>query len=90
MSDKRRLIAVWLGLMALTALTGIAGRVTGQSGLNAVFLVLLALASMVKARLILSHYLDLRRAPDWNRAFDAVLYGVIIIIYGLSAVASFG
>ena len=90
MSDTRRLLAVWLALMALTALTGIAGRVTTANHLTAVFLVLVALASMAKARLILSHYLDLRRAPVWNRAFRAVLYSLVIIVYGLSAIASFG
>ena len=90
MSDTRRLLTVWLALMALTALTGIAGRVTAQNGLTVVFLVLLGLASMAKARLILTHYLDLRRAPEWNRASRAVLYSLVIIVYGLSAVASFG
>ena len=90
MSDTRRLLTVWLVLMALTALTGIAGRVTTGNGLTAVFLVLVALASMAKARLILSHYLDLRHAPRWNSAFRAVLYSLVIIVYGLSAIASFG
>ena len=89
MSDVGRLVAVWLFLMALTALTGVAGGVAEQGGLNAVVLVLLGLASMLKARLILSHYLDLRRAPQWNRAFRAILYSLVIIVYGLSAIASY-
>jgi len=89
MSEQRQLIAVWLLLLALIGLTAISGRVTAQSGLTTLFLVILGLASMLKARLILSHYLDLRRAPGWNGAFRAVLYGLVVVVYGLSAIASF-
>lgn len=88
-SDTRRLVIVWAVLIGLTALTGFAGRVTGQANLTVVFLALLGIVSMIKARLILAHYLDLRRAPGWNRAFGAVLYALIVLVYGLSVIPAF-
>lgn len=84
MGTQKRLALVWSVLLGLTLVTGLAAN--ALFGLGAMGPVL-ALASLLKARLILSHYLDLRRAPDWNRAFLAILIALVAAVYGLGFVA---
>ena len=81
MAAKQRLILVWIFLLGLTLVTGLAAKALSDFS---VMVPVLALASLIKARLILSHYLDLRRAPDWNRAFLAILVALVLAVYGLS------
>lgn len=80
MAATQRLILVWIVLLGLTLVTGLAARALSEF---AIMVPVLALASLIKARLILSHYMDLRRAPDWNRAFLAILVALVLAVYGL-------
>ncbi len=80
MTATQRLILVWIALLGLTLVTGLAARALSEFS---IMVPVLALASLIKARLILSHYLDLRRAPDWNRAFLAILVALVLAVYGL-------
>ena len=86
MPATKRLLTVWLILLALTLATGLSAETLSQA--SATLLVpVLALASLLKARLILSHYLGLCRAPQWNQAFFAILIALAAIVYGFELVA---
>ena len=86
--DEKRLTRAWLMLLALTAGTAVAGRVTAtENGLALVWLVALGVVSMLKARMILMDYLDLKGARDWAAGFTAALVFLVAIVYGLSAIA---
>ena len=86
MSTSKRLLLVWLILLALTMATGIAA---GVLSADAALLVvpILAVVSLFKAHLILNHYLGLRRAPEWNKAFLATLVVLVLIVYALELIA---
>ena len=76
----------WLFLLALTLATAVAGLWSGE-GPGWPWLLALGLVSFLKARTILSDYLDLRRAPDWRAGFLATTALLLAIVYGLSLVA---
>ena len=83
--EARRLLLAWLALIALTFGIAFAGRVavTGVS-LSPFWLVALAIVGLLKARLILRDYLDLRRAPDWSAGFMFALVLLTAVTYGLA------
>ena len=83
--EERRLLLAWLALIALTFGLAFVGRVavTGVS-LSPLWLGALALVGLLKARLILRDYLDLRRAPDWSAGFMFSLVLLSAITYGLA------
>ena len=60
----RRLIAVWATLMALTVAMAVAADVTHASRLGVIWLIVIAIVTIAKVRLVLGDYLGLRR----NRA----------------------
>ncbi len=85
MMEGRRLLFAWLALMALTVGMALAGRVTVPGvSLSPLWLGALALVGLLKARLILRDYLDLRRAPDWSAGFMFALVLLSAITYGLA------
>jgi hypothetical protein len=71
----------WVALVGLSALTA---AVTALDPLRPVLVAgVLGLAG-VKARLILAHYLDLHRAPGWQRGFDLGLALLLLAFGGLA------
>ena len=88
MTATKRLAIVWLLLLVLTLVTGLSANFLSE--VSAMVLVpVMAMASLIKARLILSYYLDLRQAPQWNQAFLAILIVLVAIVYLLQLVAYF-
>jgi|GEM_PF-5676875 len=86
--EKRRLLRTWLTLLALTFGTAIFGGVVeNEASLPPLWLGILALVGVLKARLILRDYLDLRRAPDWSAGFILGLVLLSAITYGLALAA---
>lgn len=84
---RRRLLRAWILLIALTLLS-IAAAATGYGLDGAATLggITIALtAAFYKARLVLDHFLDLRRAgPNWRLTFNALLIGILgpcLLIY---------
>lgn len=75
----QRLILTWGLLMGLTTVTGLAG-VGGGEKLGALWLAVLAVVTVVKARLILARYLRLERAPSFLGGFTTAVVATVAII----------
>lgn len=82
MSANPRLVLTWAVLMGLTFLTGLAG-VGGASRLGVLWLGVLAMVTVVKARLILARYLRLEVAPSFLSGFTTSVVAVVAVV-GLS------
>lgn len=76
----RGLMLVWLSLMALTLLTGVSARVGDAAHPGAMGLVLLAGVTIVKARLILNHYLRLNLAPSFSTGLTVAFAAVLALV----------
>ncbi|CAA7617823.1 conserved membrane hypothetical protein [Candidatus Terasakiella magnetica] len=82
----RRLLRAWAILAALTGLSVGAALMSGSGSRAGLFSVVVALAaSFIKARQVLNHFLDLRRAGgSWRTLFTAVLLvilGLCLVLY---------
>ena len=88
LTATKRLAIVWLFLLVLTLVTGLSANFLSEV-LALALVPVMAMASLIKARLILSYYLDLRQAPQWNQAFLAILIVLVAIVYVLELVAYF-
>lgn len=82
---SRRLLRAWLLLVGLTlvSLVAVLGFGHSEAGLAAVGVALTA--SFLKARAVLDHFLDLRRAgPGWRGFFQGsllLILGVLLVTY---------
>lgn len=75
------LTRAFLFLLGLSVGTTLLAELRPQAGVGFVALVLI-LAGF-KARVILMDYLDLRRAPKWQRGFNAFLVVFLLTGFGL-------
>ena len=75
----RRLLLTWAVLMGLTFLTGLAG-VGGAERIGALWLAVLAVVTVVKARLILARYLRLEQAPGFLGGFTTSIVVVVAVV----------
>ena len=86
-STRRRLIA-W-GLMgSLTASAVFVGHAGQDEPLGAVLIVSLLTISFAKLAILLAEYLDLRHAPGWNRGLRFAIALLLVLIAGLSILAT--
>lgn len=74
------LLRAWLLLVALSL---VGAGVTLLPDHKALGLVVLGL-SLVKARLILHHYLGLAQAPHWRQGFDLATSGLCLVLAALA------
>ena len=84
--SERPLLRAWALLMGLTLLTGTAG-VGGGEQLGSIWLAVLALVTILKARIILARYLGLAGAPSYLAGFTTAIVAVIALI-ALSVMAT--
>lgn len=82
--SMKGLIAAWVILMLLTGATAVAGRVGAGTHLGPLWMAALALVTLFKARMILTDYLGLYRAPSWRGGFTMALILVIGAAFGLA------
>jgi drug/metabolite transporter (DMT)-like permease len=89
-TDSRRLARAWMVLAGLTVISvgaAVAGGADNGSSLVAVLVALAA--SFIKARQVLDHFLDLRRAGrGWQTFFTALLallLGCCLVLYAIAA-----
>lgn len=82
-SRSRRLLGAWVLLVGLTLVSLIAALGFGQVEGGRVAAAVALVASYLKGRAVLDHFMDLRRAgPGWRGFFSAML---IFILGGLMA-----
>lgn len=87
MTATARLTYVWLILSAITIAAWWLGPAHARTGLVASAPITIAVLAMglVKARLIIAHFMEVRTAPRWLRLFTdswlVVLWGAILAIY---------
>ena len=80
------LTRTWAILMALTALSLLAGRPGGEGSIGMLGSGLVLLAATFKADQILTHFLGLRRAaPGWRVMFRVILTLLGSAIFGIYA-----
>lgn len=77
---SRRLLHAWLLLVGLTLLSLVAVLGFGHSEAGMVAVAVALAASFLKARAVLDHFLDLRRAGAGWRGF---FYGSLLFILGV-------
>jgi hypothetical protein len=83
-TDTRRLTYVWIVLSVVTAVTWLLGHEVdlGHDATVAVALIVLAIA-FGKVYLIIRHFMEVRTAPLWLRAFSDVW----LVVLGCTIVA---
>ncbi|MCV7261028.1 cytochrome C oxidase subunit IV family protein [Mycobacterium shimoidei] len=87
MSATARLTYVWLILSAITVATWWLGPVHADRMLSASVSITIAVLVMalVKARLIIQHFMEVRTAPRWLRVgtdmWLVALWGAVLAIY---------
>ncbi|MER2605991.1 MAG: cytochrome C oxidase subunit IV family protein [Siculibacillus sp.] len=77
---NRRLILTWALLMGLTVATGFAGGVGGAQHLGALWIAVLAVVTVVKARLIFARYLRLEQAPAFLGGFTSAIVVTVALV----------
>ncbi|NOE24639.1 cytochrome C oxidase subunit IV family protein [Ruegeria sp. HKCCD6157] len=74
------LTQAWLGLLALSVGSALLTLIGAPSAIIAGGILLLAL---IKASVILKHYLDLENSQSWLRGFTMVLTGFSVVVFAL-------
>ena len=78
--EIRRLILTWVILMGLTLALGVSGDVAHPSRLSGLWLAVIGLVMVVKARLVLARYLRLATAPSFLSGFTGALAATVSVI----------
>jgi len=84
---KNRLTVVWIVLVGLTVVSWALapGRAAGSVGPSVPITVAVLVMALIKSRLIIGEFMEVRTAPAWLRAgTDAwlvVMFGAILAIY---------
>lgn len=87
MSSARRLVLAWIAMAALTLAAIPLGRALSQRPLAPALVIALMVATFLKARILLAHYLELRHARPWNRGLSAAVFGLLAILAALAILA---
>lgn len=85
--ETKRLVLAWGALVALTGAAVFVGHAATTARLGAALIAALLGLSWLKAAILLSEYLELRRAPRWNAALRFSILLLLAAIVGLSVVA---
>jgi hypothetical protein len=84
---KNRLTVVWIVLAALTVVSWVLapGHASGSVGPSVPITVAVLVMALIKSRLIIREFMEVRTAPAWLRAgTDAwlvVMFGAVLVIY---------
>ena len=82
------LTRTWIILIALTAVSLMAGRPGGEGSIGLVGIGLVLMAANFKADQILTHFLGLQRAGSgWRTLFRGILTLLAMTIFGIYALA---
>ncbi|MCA1908786.1 MAG: cytochrome C oxidase subunit IV family protein [Magnetospirillum sp.] len=85
---SRRLLRAWLLLVGLTLLSLVAVLGFGHSEAGIMAVAVALAASFLKARAVLDHFLDLRRAGSgWRGFFHGSLALILVVLFATYLVA---
>lgn len=84
MSPARRLVLAWVVMSVLTLAAIFVGHARSATSPGRIGVAVLLTLTLAKAWLLLSHYLELRHAPTWNKALRALLAALLAAIYALT------
>lgn len=87
MGNLQRLSLAWAIMMALTIAAVFVGHARTGAALGWMLIVALLALTFVKASVLLSEYLDLRRAPAWNSGLRFSVFLLLAALAGLSIAA---
>ncbi|MUL83425.1 MULTISPECIES: cytochrome C oxidase subunit IV family protein [unclassified Mycolicibacterium] len=86
--EQRRITYVWLFLSVITVVSWWVGHLGGggaQVGASVPITVVVLALAVLKSRLIIGHFMEVRTAPAWLRigtdVWLAVLWGAVLVIY---------
>lgn len=82
-----RLLRAWAWMMVLSVAAIPVGRADDLRPLGVALTILLLAATFIKVAILMNHYLDLRRAPVWNRALRSSAAVLLIVVAALSVIA---
>lgn len=82
-----RLLLAWSLMVAATGAAVFVGHADSTARLDALAIGALLGLAFFKASILLTDYLDLRRAPRWNRALRFVIFLLLATIFALTVVA---
>lgn len=78
--ETRRLLLTWGILMGLTLALGVSGDVAHPTRLGAIWLAVIGVVTVTKARLVLARYLRLEVAPGFLSGFTGALASTVAVI----------
>ncbi|MDK9696676.1 MAG: hypothetical protein OEL76_09810 [Siculibacillus sp.] len=78
--ETRRLILTWGLLMGLTLALGVSGDVARPTRLGALWLAVIGVVTVTKARFVLARYLRLETAPAFLSGFTGSLAATVAVI----------
>ena len=78
--ETRRLLLTWAVLMGLTLTLGLTGDVVHPTRLSAIWLAVIGVVTVTKARLVLARYLRLETAPAFLSGFTGALAMTVAVI----------
>lgn len=82
--ETRRLIGAWAVMSALTLAAIFIGHARSETSPGRLGVAALLALTLIKAWLLLAHYLELRGAPTWNTALRAMIAALLAAIYALT------
>ena len=83
-STQRRLIGAWAAMAGLTIAAIFVGHARSATSPGRIGVAVLLALTLAKSWLLLSHYLELRHAPAWNKALRAMIAALLAAIYALT------
>ena len=82
--EQWRLIGAWAIMAGLTLAAIFVGHARSETSPGRIGVAVLLTLTLAKAWLLLSHYLELRHAPTWNKALRAMIAALLAAIYALT------
>jgi hypothetical protein len=84
---SKRLLLAWSAMAAATGAAVFVGHAGAKTRLDALSIAALLGLAFFKASILLSDYLELRRAPGWSAGFRLGIFFLLAAIFALTVAA---
>ena len=88
-ASEKKLVRAWAGLMGLSLTLALAAESARPRAYVLGWVILVAAVAWCKARIVLSTYLDLRRAPSALAGFSFAIFIILAIVVSSFALQAF-